>query len=122
MSEPYKPRNGDRLRVTQDFEGVVKVLPRGYFEVVTDSGESHGFFDEELDNAGPFAFRFELIAPALPTTPGSVIRYNDTRWIRQLRHDGLWQRPDGVTVHPDGVERATRADGFTVVFDAGAEG
>lgn len=119
MSEPYKPRDGDRVRVTQDFEGVVKVHPRGYFEVVTDSGDSQDFFNEEPEFTGPLALRFTLLAPALPTTPGSVIRYDDG-CIRQLRDDGLWQRPDGTPVSTERVEDAGRALGFTVVFDAGA--
>lgn len=108
---------GDRVKV--EYEGIVN---KGHSPELEEEGVVA--LDREQDFF-PSISTVTKIQPALPTTPGSVIRITKAGSLpvdilAMLHNDGRWRAADDtITLNLD-VAREGRLE-FTIIFDAGAE-
>ena len=111
MTEKYQPKVGDRVRVV--LEGEVTWFKDELLEL---GHSSHPSTIDMRDVGGVVSI--EKVAPHLPTTPGSVVRYCGLTFMR--RSDGEW-----VGAHPEKLGRSNflysevPPEQCEVIFDAG---
>jgi len=99
---------GDRVRIT--FDATVKA--NGDYEIGGATTLGSWWADTQA--------KVEKIAPALPTTPGSVIQRGRPKegYYLMLGDDGYWRSNGGNAIGP---QTAGDGDLLRIIFDAGAK-
>ena len=115
----YQPKVGDRVRVVIEGEiGVNSAATATPWFIVGD--ESTGSL---ICPGAEQVVSVEKVTPPLPTTPGSVLRYDTglagCEQTFLLHDDGIWR--DACAADPCELSTGVNPERCTIIFDAGAE-
>lgn len=116
------PTIGDRVKVVERaVTGDTKVVTEGVVAAVDEANnrlDFQGFGRTKLADTANVNVRLEIVAPPLPTTPGSVLRVTKAGFapVTVLLQQVGWYDENDSAWTPGRIQEA----GYEVVFDAGA--